>query len=81
MPLMNVTVNKLSEAGAAEILGLDCCKPLDAETLSALKRTMLEYPVIAIRAQTLTPKQQATFSRQLGPLESQIGRASCRERV
>jgi alpha-ketoglutarate-dependent taurine dioxygenase len=32
---------------------------------------MLEYPVIAIRAQTLTPKQQATFSRQLGPLESQ----------
>ena len=68
---MNVTVNKLSEAGAAEILGLDCSQPLDAETLSALKRTMLEYPVIAIRAQTLTPKQQATFSRQLGPLESQ----------
>jgi taurine dioxygenase len=68
---MNVTVNKLSDAGAAEILGLDCSQPLDAETLSALKRTMLEYPVIAIRAQTLTPKQQATFSRQLGPLESQ----------
>ena len=68
---MNVTVNRLSETGAAEILGLDCSKPLDAETLSVLKRTMLEYPVIAIRAQTLTPKQQATFSRQLGPLESQ----------
>ena len=48
---MNVTVNKLSGAGAAEILGLDCSQPLDAETLSALKRTMLEYPVIAIRAQ------------------------------
>src|SRR4030081_2681501 len=68
---MNVTVKKLSEAAAAEILGLDCSQPLDAETLSALKRTMLEYPVIAIRAQPLTPKQQATFSRQLGPLESQ----------
>jgi alpha-ketoglutarate-dependent taurine dioxygenase len=52
---MNVTVNKLSDAGAAEILGLDCSQPLDAETLSALKRTMLEYPVTAIRAQTLTP--------------------------
>ena len=24
---MNVTVNKLSEAGAAEILGLDCSQP------------------------------------------------------
>ncbi|MEA2820459.1 MAG: hypothetical protein QOJ86_2463, partial [Bradyrhizobium sp.] len=31
---MNVTVNKLSDAGAAEILGLDCSQPLDAETLS-----------------------------------------------
>src|SRR5258707_11691779 len=39
--------------------------------LNSTDRTMLEYPVIAIRAQTLTPKQQATFSRQLGQLESQ----------
>src|ERR1700704_2522972 len=68
---MGFTVNSISEAGAAEILGVDCAKPLDAETLPTLRRALLDYPIVAIRDQHLTAKQQADFSRQLGGLEGQ----------
>jgi len=70
-------VNRLSQAAAAEIVGLDCSQPLDAETLAALRETMREYPVVAIRDQTLTAAQQAVFSRQLGPLEAQDRKTYC----
>jgi taurine dioxygenase len=68
---MSFTVNKLSDAGAGEILGLDCAEPLDARQLAALQQTLLAYPITVIREQTLTPQQQAAFARQLGPLEPQ----------
>lgn len=73
---MRFTVNRLSDT-AGEVVGLDCAAPLDAETLAALKRTMLDFPVVAIRDQTLTAGQQAAFSRQLGPLEAQDRKTYC----
>jgi taurine dioxygenase len=76
-PLMTFTVNKLSDAGAGEILGLDCSRPLSAPTLAALNRVMLEFPVTVIRDQGLTAPQQAEFSRQLGPLEAQDRKIYC----
>jgi taurine dioxygenase len=74
---MTFRVNKLSDAGAAEILGLDCAQPLDPATLAALNRAILDYPIVAIRDQTLSPKQQAAFSRQLGSLETQDRKTYC----
>ncbi|HEY4135913.1 MAG TPA: TauD/TfdA family dioxygenase [Alphaproteobacteria bacterium] len=68
---MAFTVNALSPAGAAEVVGLDCSRPLAAEDLAALKRAFLAHPILAIRDQSLTPQQQAAFARQLGPLEAQ----------
>lgn len=68
---MTFAVNKLSECGAAEITGLDCSQPLTGEQLAGLKQAFRDYPVLAIRRQTLTAKQQGMFSRQFGPLESQ----------
>jgi len=73
---MRFTVNRLSDT-AGEVVGLDCSGPLDADTLAALKRTMLDFPVVAIRDQTLAPRQQAAFSRQLGPLEAQDRKTYC----
>jgi taurine dioxygenase len=74
---MPFTLNQISEAGAAEILGLDCAQPLDPDTLAALKRDMLDHPVTVIRDQALTAPQQAAFSRQLGPLEAQDRKTYC----
>lgn len=68
---MHFTVNKLSDAGAAEIIGLDCSEPLSPEIFTALNRTFLDHLILAIRDQHLTPAQQAAFSRQFGPLEAQ----------
>jgi taurine dioxygenase len=73
---MPFTVNRLCDT-AAEVVGLDCAAPLDAATLAALERTMLDFPVVAIRDQSLTPRQQAAFSRQLGPLEPQDRKTYC----
>jgi taurine dioxygenase len=73
----NFTVKEISSAGAGEILGLDCSKPLDAETRTELQQAMLDYPVTVIRNQNLTPKEQAAFSRQLGPLEPQDRTTYC----
>ncbi|HUI95331.1 MAG TPA: TauD/TfdA family dioxygenase [Xanthobacteraceae bacterium] len=74
---MSFTVNALSTTGAAEIVDLDCSAPLDPDTLAALQRAMLDYPVVAIREQNLTPRRQAAFSRQLGPLEAQDRKTYC----
>jgi taurine dioxygenase len=74
---MPFVVNTIADSGAGEILGLDCSRPLDGDTLAALKRAMLAYPITVIRGQTLTAPQQAAFSRQLGPLEAQDRKAYC----
>jgi taurine dioxygenase len=74
---MSFTVHELSDAGAAEVLGLDCSRPLDAGVLARLGTVMLEFPVTVIRDQSLTARQQASFSRQLGSLEAQDRRAYC----
>jgi taurine dioxygenase len=74
---MPFAVNQLSDTGAAEVVGLDCSVPLDAQTLAALKQAMLDHPVVAIRDQALTAAQQAAFSRQLGPLETQDRKTYC----
>ena len=68
---MTFTVNRLSEIGAAEVVGLDCSKPLSPADLATLKQAFQDNPVLVIRDQSLTAKQQGVFSRQFGPLESQ----------
>ena len=64
-------VAPIGTAGAAEVAGLDCSRPLSPMALSALQAAFLDYPILAIRDQTLTAKQQAEFSRQFGVLEPQ----------
>jgi taurine dioxygenase len=63
------TVNKLSENGAAEVIGFDWSKIIEPRMFAAFKQTFLENPILAIRNSKLTPKQQIAFSRLLGPLE------------
>ena len=74
---MTFGVHELSDAGACEVVGLDCAIPLDERTLAALNRVLLDYPVTVIRDQALTARRQAAFSRQLGPLEAQDRKTYC----
>lgn len=61
----------IAEAGAAEVRGLDCSRPLDAAELEALHAAIRRYPILAIRDQQLSPAQQVAFSRSFGELETQ----------
>jgi taurine dioxygenase len=63
------TVNRISENGAAEVIGLDWSRIGELDVFAAFKRTFVEHPVLAIRNSKLAPKQQTAFSRQLGPIE------------
>ena len=74
---MSFSVNRLSDTGAGEILGVDCAKPLDAGTIADLQRAMLDYPITVICDQALTVPQLAAFSRQIGPLEKQDRKTYC----
>jgi taurine dioxygenase len=75
---MPFTANTLSDAGAGEILGLDCSVPLDAPTLATLREALLDYPITVIRGQQgLTARELAAFSRRLGPLEQQDRKTYC----
>jgi taurine dioxygenase len=65
-------VTELSPVGAAEIVGLDASRPLDPPTFVALRAVLRRYPIIAMRDQHLTPRQQVEFSRQFGELEEQL---------
>jgi taurine dioxygenase len=65
---MTFTVYELDYEGAAEVLGLDCSRPLPPRDLMTLNGTFLRYPILAIRNQQLTANQQATFSQQFGEL-------------
>jgi taurine dioxygenase len=66
---MAFRVHELDYDGAAEVLGLECAQPLAHDDLAALKATFLRYPILAIRNQQLTPREQVVFSLQFGPVE------------
>lgn len=62
-------VNKLSENGAAEVVGFEWSKIAAPAAFAGFRRIFLENPILSIRNARLTPKQQVLFSRLLGPLE------------
>lgn len=63
-------VQAIGEVGAGELIGLDCSRPLDAETIKDLWRAFLTFPILAIRDQHLDARSLAAFSRRLGTLEN-----------
>ena len=74
---MTVTVKPISPAGVAEITGFDCSRPTSREDMATLLQIFRDYPIVCIRDQHLTPKQQASFARQWGTLESQDRSTYC----
>lgn len=50
-------VTPLPPHTAAEIRGIDLAQPVDADTRERLNRAFAEYPVLAVREQSLTPQQ------------------------
>ncbi len=59
-------VKALSPAMGAELTGVDLSMPLDDARIVELRAIWLEYHMIVIRGQDLTPVQQLAFAKALG---------------
>jgi taurine dioxygenase len=65
-----IDVRPVAGALGAEIGGVDLSRPLDDETLAAIRRAWLQYLVVFFRDQPLTPPQFLAFARCFGePIE------------
>lgn len=62
-------VLKLTPTIGAEIHGVDLSRRLDDETISDLRRALLEHKVIFFRDQDITRAQHIAFARRFGTLE------------
>ncbi|WP_454689146.1 TauD/TfdA dioxygenase family protein [Achromobacter aloeverae] len=67
---MSFTVKRLSAGLGAEVLGLDLSRPLDADTVKALRAAWLEHLVLLFRGQRLGDEAFVAFSRHFGELHS-----------
>jgi alpha-ketoglutarate-dependent taurine dioxygenase len=65
---MSIRVNPLGSA-AAEILGLDCARPLTDQAFQVVEFAFLDYPVLVFRDQLLSATDVARFGSRFGPLE------------
>ncbi len=63
-------IRRTAGALGAEIHGVSLKKPLDGETVAAIRRAFLEHLVIFFRDQALAPEEFMAFARQMGtPVE------------
>jgi taurine dioxygenase len=65
-------VRPLSPLMAAEVVGIDLSRPLDAATRDAVYAAFLKYQVLCFRDQTLTKEQQIAATEQFGTLEKHM---------
>ena len=66
---MKLDVTPLSDALGAQIVGADLARWQDDEQYEAVHRALLEFGVVVLRDQIITPAQQIAFSRRFGALE------------
>lgn len=62
-------ITPLSPALGAEVSGVDLGHPIDAPTLSEIRRAWADHLVLRFRGQPLSDPQLLAFSRLLGPLD------------
>jgi len=67
---MSVTIHPLHPVFVGEVEGVDCAKPLDADTVAAIEAGMDRYAVLVFRDQDLSDDEQVVFTRHFGELES-----------
>lgn len=60
----------VSEIVGAEVTGIDLSEPLDDDAVVTLRQALMDYQVLVIRDQILTPQQQVAFSEAWGDLET-----------
>jgi taurine dioxygenase len=75
---MTFTVHPLSAHIGAEIRGLDISKPLDGDTMTALRQAWLDHIVLVYRGQDINPDQQRAFVSYWGEIGRRANRLAAK---
>jgi taurine dioxygenase len=67
---MAIEIRRLSYGLGAEISGFRIAEDLDAEALAEIRQALLDYQVILIRGQEMTPEQHIRFTSLFGEQEA-----------
>lgn len=67
-----IEIRPLSDALGAEVIGADLSTAGDDATYERIHAALLQYGVLAIRDQELTPRQHIAFSRRFGELDIHV---------
>jgi alpha-ketoglutarate-dependent 2,4-dichlorophenoxyacetate dioxygenase len=70
---MPISSRQIGPCFAAEVSGIDICKPLSSPEIAAIHEGMDQYAVLVFHEQFIDDAQQLAFSRSLGELEEAIG--------
>jgi alpha-ketoglutarate-dependent 2,4-dichlorophenoxyacetate dioxygenase len=73
---MSLICKPLHPLFAAEASGVDLASPLDAATIAAIDAAMDRYAVLVFRDQPLDQAGQVAFSKQFGPLDAGLRKAT-----
>jgi taurine dioxygenase len=65
-----ITVTPMQGALGAEISSIDASRPLSEQAGAEMRQALLDYQVLAIRGQDLTPEQHLAFAREFGEIET-----------
>ena len=68
LPESSFTVTPLSDAGGAEVGGIDLRRPSSDATADALRQAWQDHLVLVIRDQEITEEQQGRFCTLFGDL-------------
>ncbi len=69
MPAINkLSIRPLTPNVGAEIAGIDLRRALSHEQVDAVEEALLAHGVVFFRDQDITPEQQLSFARQMGPV-------------
>jgi len=71
---LDLEIRPLGGVLAAEVIGLDLRRPLDAETRDAVHAAFIRHHVLCFRDQRLSPDEQIAFTEQFGTLERHMAR-------
>jgi alpha-ketoglutarate-dependent 2,4-dichlorophenoxyacetate dioxygenase len=66
---MAISIQPIHPGFAAEVTGVDCCKPLSPADTADIEAGMDQYAVLVFRGQPLSDEQQIDFTRHFGELE------------
>jgi taurine dioxygenase len=69
LEIESLTLLPMTPTIGAEVEGVDLTRPLDARTVSALRRALLDWKVLFFRDQDITTEQHLAFARNFGDLE------------